>query len=71
MLPVTVSSVAHKSWINSASLGPDGRHMITASDDGTAKIHGVKADQSWAQEAIIVHDDVVNSASFSPDGSYV
>ena len=58
----------HPDVVNSAQFSPDGERIITASDDGTAKV--------WDKEGKLLyplsgHRDVVNSAQFSPDGEHI
>ncbi|WP_422135387.1 F-box/WD repeat-containing protein [Endozoicomonas sp. ALD040] len=65
------TTINEANCVNSASLSVDGRHLVTASDDGTAKIYVKTAAGSWELIDIIRHTSKVNSASFSPDGSYV
>jgi WD40 repeat protein len=59
----------HSSQINSATFSPDGRRIVTASQDGTARVW----DSSSGETLMILagHTDRVKSASFSPDGRYV
>ena len=49
---------------------PDGKHLVTASCDNTAKICGLN-DGQWQEKATIKHDGPVSSACFNPDGKYV
>ncbi|MBE8968549.1 hypothetical protein IQ277_20675 [Nostocales cyanobacterium LEGE 12452] len=59
--------VGHKGNINSVKFSPDGTHILTASDDNTARL--------WDREGKLItvfqHDDQVKSAVFSPDGDLV
>src|SRR5262249_25370804 len=59
----------HDHRVVSAVFSPDGSRIVTASDDGTARIW----DAATAQEIAILrgHDYRVLSASFSPDGSRI
>ncbi|WOG30283.1 F-box/WD repeat-containing protein [Endozoicomonas sp. 8E] len=65
------TTIEHKKIVNSANFSPDGRHLVTASDDGTVKIVGRKADGSWEEKATFSHKDSVTSATFSPDSRHV
>ncbi|WP_422441810.1 MULTISPECIES: F-box/WD repeat-containing protein [unclassified Endozoicomonas] len=59
--------ILRKNKINSACLSADGRYLVTANGDHTAKIYGHKPDGTWELKTIIPHDGVVGSATFSPD----
>ncbi|MBD2411715.1 hypothetical protein FACHB389_24165 [Nostoc calcicola FACHB-389] len=55
-------------WVNSASFSPDGRRIVTASNDGTAKL--------WDTSGKLLadlkgHQKQVTSAAFSPDGQRI
>ena len=54
--------------INAASYGPGGTLIVTASDDGTARVYE-SADGRLV--ASLDHDAEVNDAAFSPDGRLV
>jgi WD40 repeat protein len=58
----------HQAPVNSASFSPDGQQVVTASDDGTARLWDVETGDSTVLEG---HQDKVNSASFSPDSQQV
>ena len=56
----------HTAGVNSAAYSPDGRRIVTASDDKTARIWDAA---TGAQLAVLSgHNDVVDSAAYSPDG---
>lgn len=57
----------HKSEVRFVTFSPDGKKVITASWDGTAKI----IDLTSGQEQTIKGDGPLVSASFSPDNSRV
>jgi dipeptidyl aminopeptidase/acylaminoacyl peptidase len=55
-------------WMNSATFSPDGRRIVTASYDGTARVWDAKTGVTL----LVLHSDhAVNSAVFSPDGSRI
>ncbi|WP_208340204.1 AAA-like domain-containing protein [Aetokthonos hydrillicola] len=58
----------HQDSVNSASFSQDGQHIVTASDDKTARVW----DLSGRQLAVLQgHQDKVKSASFSQDGQHI
>ncbi|WP_252177403.1 RING finger domain-containing protein [Endozoicomonas sp. 4G] len=69
--PVTKAEIRHHDAINSATFSANNRLVVTASDDGTAKIYAYQSDGSWKEELTIRHDGCVNVASFSADSSRV
>lgn len=56
----------HTSWVNYAVFSPDGRQVVSASDDGTIRVW----DSETGKQTRILDelDCVVHSATFSPDG---
>ncbi|MDP0588333.1 MAG: F-box protein [Candidatus Endonucleobacter bathymodioli] len=70
-------SINHKHFLNTARFSPNGRHLATASDDGTVKIYGrysKKNDwnkEEWSEQATIYHKSSELSATFSRDGSHL
>ncbi|MDJ0714805.1 MAG: WD40 repeat domain-containing protein [Prochloraceae cyanobacterium] len=58
----------HQDIVNNAQFSPDGKYIVTASRDKTAKL--------WTTEGKLLHtlsthQDIVNNAQFSPDGKYI
>lgn len=62
----------HESFIWEVSFSPDGKHVLTASNDGTARVFDWKNPERRPFPVILRgHDGSVYSAAFSPDGEYV
>ena len=59
----------HDSYIFSAQFSPDGRQVVTASKDGTARLWDAATGKAIGEP--MKHDDEVASARFSPDGNRV
>ncbi len=57
--------IGHKDNVRGASFSPDGQHIVTASEDGTARLWDLSGEQLAELNG---HKSIVNSASFSPDG---
>src|SRR3990170_1404202 len=66
---VTKTLQGHQRWVYSASFSPDGRRIVTASHDRTAKIWDTATGQLI--RTLQGHRNVVCAASFSPDGQRV
>ncbi len=62
-------TLAHNDSVNSAYFSPDGRAIVTASDDGTAVVWD--ALDGKPRYVLDEHSEQVNSAIFSPDGHYI
>src|SRR5262249_46928611 len=55
----------HQRRVNTVAFSPDGKQVVTASDDQTARVWDV----ATAKEVrVLLHDSAVGSAVFSPDG---
>ena len=62
--------VGHEDEVTAVSFGPDGKRVLTASRDGTARVW----DPSGSRPTVIVlrgHEKPVTAANFSPDGRRV
>jgi WD40 repeat protein len=59
----------HEDQVASAAFSPDGKRIVTASADATARIF----DAMTGEEIMLLrgHGDFVNSAAFSPDGTRI
>jgi WD40 repeat protein len=61
----------HKDAIRSANFSPDGLRIVTASDDGTARIWDVITGKPIATLSEANNSNPIYSANFSPDGSRI
>ena len=69
----------HQGFVNSAQFSPDGRFVLTASDDGTASLWQLtlpEGDEDVVPAGEVIrtftgHTDRVRFAAFSPDGTQV
>ncbi|WP_422474615.1 RING finger domain-containing protein [Endozoicomonas sp. ALB032] len=69
--PVIKAEIHHDGKVNSATFSANNHRVVTASDDGTAKIYVFQSDGSWKEEFTIRHDGPVKLASFSADSNRV
>jgi WD40 repeat protein len=67
--PRLVLPVGHTSKINCVSFSPDGKRIVTASNDNTAKIWDVSSGKLL--QSMEGHTDYVEDAQFSPDGERI
>ena len=61
------ATIRHFNTVNNVHFSPDGKHFVTASRDGFAKICGFEGGE-WQVKATIWHYGSVANASFSYDG---
>ena len=66
---VRVTLEGHRAPVRSAEFSADGKRIVTASEDNTARVWN--ADGTGEPLVLKGHDDPVRSATFSPDGSRV
>jgi WD40 repeat protein len=66
--PEVLRSFAHHGAVNSAALSPDGKLVLTASADGSARLSDRRTGK---RAALLRHGSGVNEAAFSPDGRLV
>jgi WD40 repeat protein len=58
----------HHGRVRSAQFSPDGKQIVTASEDKTAKVWDAETGKLLAS---IEHRELVRSAEFSPDGEQI
>jgi len=59
----------HQSWVRSAIFSPDGKRVVTASDDSTARVWDAVTGEQI--QSLAGHQDWVRSVAFSPDGRLI
>jgi WD40 repeat protein len=59
----------HKGWVNGLAFGPDGRYLVTASRDGTARLWDISPAGNEELLTLAGHSDFLTSIAFSPDGT--
>ena len=62
--------LGHDDAVLSAAFSPDGKRIVTASSDKTARVWDAATGQPIG-EPLKGHDDAVSSAAFSPDGTRI
>jgi WD40 repeat protein len=60
----------HTGWVNSVAFSPDGRHIVSASDDHTLRLWDAKTGAQIG-DALEGHTGWVISVVFSPDGRHI
>ncbi len=59
----------HTGGVNAAAFSPDGRRIVTANSDGTARIWDAATGRAIV--TLYGHTSLINTAAFSPDGRHV
>jgi WD40 repeat protein len=62
-------TMQHERAVTSAQFSPDGRWVVTASKDYTARVWDATTGRAVGEP--MKHEGVVHSAQFSPDGHWV
>ena len=60
-------TIGHLGEVEDASFSPDGKYLVTVSDDNAARLWEIEGGQ-WREKVALRHSAWVNSASFSPNG---
>ena len=58
----------HTDWVRSVAFSPDGTHLASAANDGTARVWEVA---SGDEVLTLAHPNYVSSVAFSPDGALI
>ncbi len=67
--PLPVSRVTHEAGVHAAQFSPDGKRIVTASWDKTARVWDAQSGKPLTEP--MKHEGAVKSAWFSPDGKWV
>jgi WD40 repeat protein/tRNA A-37 threonylcarbamoyl transferase component Bud32 len=66
---LVLAITGHTDWVTSAAFSPDGRRIVSSSNDKTARLWDAATGHAILQ--LIGHTDKVYSAAFSPDGQRI
>ena len=67
-LPITHIFGGHGDMVTAVAWSPDGGHILTGSDDGTARVWDTS---TWENTLTLEHSDLVQSVVWSPDGTQI
>jgi WD40 repeat protein len=59
----------HEDSVNSVAFSPDGKLIVSGSDDNTVRLWDIKGNR--VAQPFQGHEDSVNSVAFSPDGKLI
>jgi WD40 repeat protein len=65
------SQTGHTSLVTDAEFSPDGREVVTVSDDHTGRVWSARSGHLLARGVLVGHSLPVSTGSFSPDGRWV
>ena len=65
----SILTIEHTDNVINSCFRPDGKHIVTASNDKTAKIYDLIDNKEW-QETIIEHSNRVSDVCWSADGKH-
>ena len=68
VLPEAQILGGHSNWVTAVAWSPDGCHILTGSDDGTARIWDATTGDNTLT---LTHTDPVNAVAWSPDGCHI
>ena len=65
-----IATIEHSNIVQNASFSPDGKYLVTVSNDKTVKLWELEGGQ-WREKVILRHSAWVVSANFSPDSKFL
>ena len=60
----------HTSFVRAVSFSPDGRYLVSGSNDRTCRVWNKDNNGMWQSVKLQGHTRTVRAISFSPDGSF-